>query len=148
MKIPIIATEQNPKALGKLVKEIELKNAKVFEKTQFSMLIPEVRNELENTKRSLVILFGIEAHACILQTAIDLKEANYDVHIAIDATSSVRPHDRFAAFDRLRQSKVFLTSTQSLILQLMVDSKYEHFKAISAWFKENPPISGLYPHAI
>jgi len=59
----------------------------------------------------------------------------------------VRPHDRFAAFARLKQSKVFLTSSQSMILQLMEDAKYEHFKTISAMLKENPPISGLYPHA-
>ena len=42
---------------------------------------------------------GIEAHVCVMQTALDLREKGFDVHLIADATSSQQPSDRFYAFE-------------------------------------------------
>ncbi len=60
-----------------------------------------------------------------------------------DGTSSTRTSDRVCAFDRMRQSGVFVTSSQSILFQLMGDSKFEKFKDISNLVKEAPPETGI-----
>eukprot|EP01098_Paradermamoeba_levis_P015797 TRINITY_DN8214_c0_g1_i3.p1 TRINITY_DN8214_c0_g1~~TRINITY_DN8214_c0_g1_i3.p1 ORF type:complete len:181 (+),score=60.95 TRINITY_DN8214_c0_g1_i3:66-545(+) len=87
--LPLIVTEQYPQVLGKTVPEIGLsKEQKVIEKFQFSMLLPEVEEELKRSNIKSVVLMGIEAHVCVMQTTLDLLEKGYDVHIVADGTSS------------------------------------------------------------
>ena len=91
LQVPIIITEQNPRALGSTVSEIKQvldeSRAKVFSKMQFSMLTPEVEEALTGNQ---IILCGIESHVCVLQTALDLIERGLEVHLVCDATSSIR----------------------------------------------------------
>ena len=91
LQIPIIITEQNPKALGSTILEIkgvlDESKAKIFPKMQFSMLTPEVEDALTGNQ---IILCGIEGHVCVLQTALDLVEKGYEVHLVCDAVSSIR----------------------------------------------------------
>ena len=50
--------------LGNTVADIDVSGAKVFSKTLFSMVIPEVEQELEKeAERKSVVLFGIEVRA-------------------------------------------------------------------------------------
>lgn len=82
LNVPCIATEQNPERLGTLCIEItkhlapdNTKNFSVFPKMLFSMTTPEVWEQLKNfEQRKKVVLFGIEAHVCVFQTALDLIE--------------------------------------------------------------------------
>ena len=94
LQIPIIITEQNPKALGPTVHEIkdvlDESKAKIFPKMQFSMLTPEVEDALTGNQ---IILCGIESHVCVLQTALDLIEKGHEVHLVCDAISSIRSAD-------------------------------------------------------
>ena len=91
LQVPIIITEQNPKALGSTVREIkevlDESKAKIFSKMQFSMLTPEVEEALTGNQ---IILCGIESHVCVLQTALDLIEKGHEVHLVCDAISSIR----------------------------------------------------------
>ena len=90
LQIPILATEQYPKGLGKTVPELELEKFGVtaHPKTCFSMAaVPEVMAGLRT--RDSVILCGIEAHACIYHTTLDLIETGkFDVHVVVDCCSS------------------------------------------------------------
>jgi len=115
MKIPIVATEQYPKALGRTVAELDISSAKKFEKLQFSMMTDPVREYLKSlVDVKSVILVGVETHVCVLQTALDLTDAGYDVHVLADGVSSQRAYDRAFAFQRLRkESRVFLTTSES-----------------------------------
>lgn len=152
MGIPVIATEQYPQALGHTVPELDVKadHVKVYEKSKFSMLTDEVLGRIVTPDTSVrsAVLFGIEAHVCVLQTALELRSLGVDVHVLIDGTSSQRNFDRVAGFKRMEQSGAYLTTSESMLFQLMQDSKYENFKQISAMLKEgrpNPelPISSL-----
>lgn len=92
LDIPIVATEQYPKGLGPTVSELDLKlaNVPIFTKTCFSMCVGDVLGHVKSLapEAKSVILCGIETHACILQTTLDLLEKNYDVHVIVDACSS------------------------------------------------------------
>lgn len=101
MDIPLIVTEQNPGALGETVSEIDKSHAiGTYPKTQFSMCIPEVIKQMDNIKDlHCVVLFGIETHACIEQTAIGLRGKGLQVHVVADACSSRSVEDRFLAFE-------------------------------------------------
>ncbi|KAK4693363.1 hypothetical protein P7C70_g8939, partial [Phenoliferia sp. Uapishka_3] len=61
-------------------------------KTKFSMVLPEVEKSLKEWKTESVVIFGIESHVCVLQTALDLLERNISVHILADGVSSCN-HD-------------------------------------------------------
>lgn len=84
------------------MKEIDLTKAIVpaFSKRSFSMLCPEVESHMTGLARlKSVALFGIESHVCVLQTAMDLIERQYEVHLICDGTSSCRASDRVIAFE-------------------------------------------------
>lgn len=86
-----------------------------------------------------VLLLGIEAHVCVLQTAVDLIEKGLEVHVLVDGVSSQRPGDRAVALQRMAQSGAFLSSSEMVLFQLMKDAKHKDFKAISGLVKEQRP---------
>ncbi|VDL83708.1 unnamed protein product [Nippostrongylus brasiliensis] len=90
LDIPIVVTEQYPKGLGHTVPELGLADEKKYPKTRFSMCVPELDVPSSNN----VILVGIEAHACVLQTTLDLIEKGKTVHVVVDAVSSRSLADR------------------------------------------------------
>lgn len=151
VQLSYIATEQYPRGLGRLCGEVGhldptsdggkalLPFVKVFEKTQFSMITPEVTSAIEGHRN--FILFGIEAHACILQTARDLLDAHSDnkVFIAADGTFSTRDEDRVEAFHTLRAAGVCISTSESLLLQLTHNAAHPTFKGVSALLKQQSP---------
>ena len=150
LDIPVVATEQYPKGLGRIVAEIDTTKVgvfKVFEKTKFSMSIPEVHDYLKEHRPTLksVVLFGIEAHVCVQQTALDLLEMNYEVHVIVDSTSSRSMTDRMFAFDRIRQSGGFITTSESILFMLVKDSKHPKFREVQKLIMESAPDQGLTP---
>eukprot|EP01116_Phalansterium_solitarium_P000425 TRINITY_DN1027_c0_g1_i3.p1 TRINITY_DN1027_c0_g1~~TRINITY_DN1027_c0_g1_i3.p1 ORF type:complete len:203 (+),score=21.84 TRINITY_DN1027_c0_g1_i3:465-1073(+) len=149
LQIPIIATEQYSKGLGTTVPELDIRaqTNHVFEKKQFSMLTPEVRDVLFGSGRTpkSVVLVGIEAHVCVQQTALDLREHGIDVHIVADGVSSQRLSDRIMAIERMRQSGVFVTTTESAVFELMRSADHSSFKTLSMLFHNWPPECGLPP---
>jgi nicotinamidase-related amidase len=89
--IPYLVTEQYSKVFGKTVPELALiEGQPVYEKKKFSMLTDEALQAFTSFGKSQVMLCGIEAHACVVQTALDLLEMGYDVHVVCDAVSSQR----------------------------------------------------------
>lgn len=138
--LPVITTEQYPKALGNTVAELKdvlSANSPIVEKTKFSMLTADVASTLQQKSAiSQVLLCGIEAHVCVLQTTLDLLESGYEVHIVVDAVSSQRSTDRAAGLHRAAQSGAFLVTSEMALFQLMQDAKADKFKEISKLVQE------------
>ncbi|XP_039265054.2 isochorismatase domain-containing protein 1-like [Styela clava] len=146
LDIPVIVTEQYPKGLLHTVKELDISNAKaVVEKTVFSMMVPEVEKSLEENVKDLrsVILFGVEAHVCVQQTALDLLARGIEVQVIADACSSRSQVDRIMAFDRLRSQGAIITTAETVLLQLVKDKNHPKFKEIQGIIKLTPKQPGL-----
>lgn len=141
--VPVVVTEQNPRALGKTVPLALDKLAEGLHpawsplaKTKFSMVLPEVLQSLKEWKTESVVLFGIESHVCVLQTALDLLEHGFSVHALVDGVSSCNPQEVPIALSRLQASGGQVTTSESVLFQLMVDSAHPNFRGISALVKK------------
>jgi hypothetical protein len=101
----------------------------------FSMMTEEVTAYLETLNKQQVLLCGLEAHVCVLQTAMDLIEQGKEVHLICDAVSSQRPHDRAVAMERLKDIGVHFTTAESVMFQLLKTAAHPQFKACSKLLK-------------
>jgi nicotinamidase-related amidase len=131
-KIPIILTEQYPRGLGGTVQEIrkELEDTLPIEKTSFSCFgSKDFRNALKRFKANTLIITGIEAHVCILQTALEALE-KYRIHVIADAVSSHTVENIQIALQRMRDAGVEISSTEMLMYELLRDSKTKEFKEV------------------
>eukprot|EP00607_Mallomonas_marina_P004161 CAMPEP_0182425894 /NCGR_PEP_ID=MMETSP1167-20130531/12386_1 /TAXON_ID=2988 /ORGANISM="Mallomonas Sp, Strain CCMP3275" /LENGTH=200 /DNA_ID=CAMNT_0024606961 /DNA_START=91 /DNA_END=693 /DNA_ORIENTATION=- len=145
LDIPAFVTEQYPKAFGHTVPDLKVPEGHpIYEKKQFSMIVPELEQAFMATGRNQVILCGIEGHVCVLQTAMGLVSRGIEVHIVCDAVSSQRSYDRTVALHRLSAAGCQITTTESAIFQLMGGADHPHFKAISAMVKENSSLTNEF----
>merc|ERR1712087_550517 len=119
--------------------------AGVFEKTCFSMLAPAVKELLEAREFTDAILVGIEAHVCVQQTALDLLESGKRVHLCVDAISSQTLIDRACGLRRAERAGAILTTTESVMMELIRTKDHPSFKAISGCLKTNRAVDQLSP---
>lgn len=140
LEVPILVSEQVPGKLGETVQELRsiLHSSVQFgKKHTFSCC-----GTKETDPRSVfpgmdqVILCGVETHVCVQQTALDLIERGMKVVIPADATGSRFPVDRDYALQRLATIGCVITTTESLLFELLTSSDNEHFKQISRLVKE------------
>ena len=136
---PVLVTQQYTKGLGGSVAEIQeaFESFDHIEKSSFSAMGEErFRDVLKGLGRKNVILCGVEAHVCVLQSALDMLEAGYDVFLATDAISSRKKRDERPAVLRMIQAGVTPTSVESALFELLDnDSKSDTFKTISRLVK-------------
>ena len=82
-----------------------------------------------------MVLVGMEAHICILQTALDLAAAGFEVFVVEDAVCSRRLENYQNALDRLRDSGIAVVSAESIVFEWLADSKHPQFKAIQSMLR-------------
>ena len=87
--------------------------------------------QLKSRDRSIVLLFGIEAHVCVLQTALDLQESGYSPVVVEDCTSSRKLNDKDIALNRLTLEGIRTTTCESLLFELCESADSKEFKDIS-----------------
>lgn len=106
------------------------------------MVTDEVRKALECPPyigRTNVVLVGLEAHVCVQQTTLDLMEMGYSVHLCVDAISSQQPTDRAAGLHRADRVGAFMTTTESVMMELIRSKDHPKFKEVSAILKAIKP---------
>jgi nicotinamidase-related amidase len=134
MNMPIFVTEQYPQGLGSTVNGLKacLGNSQHYlSKTTFSCLKdPQIKELLLSKPINQWILIGIEAHICVLQTAKDFLLENKQVAIANNAITSRSIYDFSTAIAEMRDIGVRVTSTETLLFELLLDSKDDNFKQI------------------
>ncbi|MCG6552903.1 MAG: hydrolase [Candidatus Magnetominusculus sp. LBB02] len=134
MSIPIIVTEQYPKGLGPTVSEIKdsLPVYEPIEKTFFSACAEAGFNEiLRRFAKKQVVLCGIETHICVLQTCLDLIVEGYEVHAVSDCTSSRTQENKAVGLGQMQQTGAVITSTETVIFQLLARAGTDEFKIMS-----------------
>lgn len=134
-QIPLIVSEQFPEKLGPVVPELDVSHAALkYAKTQFSMATPELRNAIQklfpDSSLESVVIFGLETHICVEQTAIDLRLAGVEVQVAADCALSRTQEDRKCAIERLRGIGCHITTSESILFKLMKDKNCPQFNEL------------------
>ena len=86
--------------------------------------------ESSETERDQIVIAGCEAHVCLMQTALDLLEEDFEVWVVTDACSSRTLRNRDAAFDRLAGAGCELVSTEMVAFEWLRDARHPQFKAV------------------
>ncbi len=130
VNMPIVMTEQYPKGLGRTnLQVMDAAGEEPIPKTTFDCFGEEafVKALEEHGPRTLV-LAGIEAHVCVLQTALDAIERGYSVHVLVDTCSSRADWMAENAFQRMAQAGVVISNTESAMFEMVGDSADPLFK--------------------
>lgn len=140
LDVPIMLNEQYKKGLGETLPEIydllDDTNNKSFEKVTFSACDNDDSwNHLAQQNRSIVLLFGTEAHVCVMQTALDLLDNGMQPVIIADAVGSRFPYDKKQAIRRIRRAGGVISTVESILFELCRSSKDPVFKTISNLIK-------------
>lgn len=137
LEVPVTVSEQYPKGLGHTVPGLkrDIGNAPVFEKLAFSgWKDAALKDHLighHERQRPLVIVAGIEAHVCVLQTAIDLAAAGFGVFAVADAMSSRAPSSVALAQERMRQNGIAVVNTEMVVFELLKQAGTAEFRELS-----------------
>jgi nicotinamidase-related amidase len=132
--VPILVTEQYPQGLGRTVPQVAeaLGDFKPLVKTAFSLFgDQDIAGAILNMNRPNLLVAGVEAHVCVIKTALDALGAGYAVHWIADAVSSRAADNAKAATKRARQCGAFLASTEMVLFQMIDTAEHEKFRAIS-----------------
>ncbi len=134
---PIFYTEQYPKGLGRTSARIlqHLEGLTPIEKLRFSAAEAHLVQSLREKELTQIILAGIEAHVCILQSALDFHHLGFQVHVVSDATDSRHASNRETAIARLRQQGITVSVMESVLFELLQVSGTDEFRRISKMIK-------------
>lgn len=165
LEVPVFGTAQSPEKLGQNFPElqaaIDSAGGKTLAKLHFSAaadglvewLRPPARKaptggnarslpkhlqkppEAEEEGRSMIVIAGCEAHVCLMQTALELLEEEFDVWVVTDACSSRSERNRDAAFDRLAGNGAELVTTEMVAFEWARTAEHELFREILALIK-------------
>lgn len=138
LSVPMLVTQQYTRGLGQTVPPVAsmFQEFSPVEKISFSCCDePMFMKQLAGLDRKFVILCGIEAHVCVLQTCLDLLGSGFVPVVAEDAVSSRRQNDKKVAVKRMRQEGARITTTESILFELTREAGTPVFKSISALVK-------------
>jgi nicotinamidase-related amidase len=136
--IPTSFTQQYTKGLGETIEELSslVPGFAAIEKSDFSCFgSGEYTDFLQHHNSKTIILCGIEAHVCVLQTAIDLKEAGFHPVVVTDCIASRNALSKDSAIERFRFENIMTATCESILFELTSSAKAAEFKAISKLVK-------------
>jgi nicotinamidase-related amidase len=140
--LPIFATEQYRQGLGPTVPEVAaaISGFAPMEKLTFSACGgPGFMVGLEYHRISDIILCGIEAHVCVLQTCLELLEQKGRVFVVADAISSRTVDNYKFALERMRDARAAIVSTEMIVFELLQRAGTDEFKRLLPLLKIAPP---------
>ena len=134
--VPVAATEQYPKGLGPTVEPLRslLPDTAIAAKLAFSCAEGGCLDGLPGADRRQVVLAGVEAHVCVLQSALGLAAAGRDVYVVADAVGSRDPGNCRLALERLRQAGVVVVSREMVAFEWLHEAGTDRFRDVSREF--------------
>lgn len=138
LEIPMIITQQYTKGLGMSDPFVFVATGtkEYIDKTEFSAMKNEqAREAIMNLDKHNVIVCGIEAHICVLQTCLDLKEEGLQPILVLDCTSARKKSDWSMTIVRAQQEGITVTTSESILFELLGKASGETFKTISKLVK-------------
>lgn len=149
--VPVIGTEENPQSLGPNIADVSALCGRTLAKMHFSACAdglvgwlrpPPARQQGGNARslprnlqkkeepeqaRNTIVMAGCETHVCLVQTALDLIDEEFDVWVVTDACASRRERDRDAAFDRLAAAGCELVTTEMVAFEWLRTAEHAAF---------------------
>jgi nicotinamidase-related amidase len=140
LSIPVMATTQYSKGLGSIVPEIAslLTDVPAVDKLEFSCFgSDQFRSGLKSLpgNRNTVLLCGMEAHICVMQTALGALNEGYLVHVASDAVGSRAEWNWTIGLDRMKAAGAVISSTEMMMYELLRCSGTPQFKELLPYLK-------------
>jgi nicotinamidase-related amidase len=132
LKVPLVVTEQYPKGLGHTSEKLNLpENAHIIEKSSFGCFgCDSFTEKIREIGAKRIVLFGLESHICVLKTALEAMKKGIQVHAVADAICSRKEENKYLGIERMKQSGVFIASTEMILFQLMEDSGSTEFMEV------------------
>ncbi|WP_372371019.1 isochorismatase family protein [Candidatus Uabimicrobium sp. HlEnr_7] len=145
-EVPVVITEQYPKGLGSTHPQVlsvyeKLTTKKFYmEKDSFGCCEDQFYSILKNarpdTNKQQIIIAGIEAHVCVMQTVIELQENGYEAHVCWECVSGRGEEYRDHALQRMNQKGAIITNHESVGFEWARDKNHPKFKEMSRLFRE------------
>lgn len=157
LDVPVWATEQNPSRLGANAPELKALARRTLPKMHFSAVeeglgdwlrppAPPARGNARSLPKHLqkpqqeappatIVIAGCEAHVCLLQTALDLIEDEFDVWVVTDACGSRTDRNRDAAFDRLAGAGAELVTVEMVAFEWLRTAEDANFREVLTLIK-------------
>ncbi len=132
--LPTLVTEQCPETLGHTLPELRdaLGPVETVTKVAFSCgAVEAAQAGLRRSGAHAVVLTGIEAHAGVLMSALDLMAQGYAVHVAADAVTSRTQANWRLAMAQLRQAGAVVTATETILFQLLGKAEGEEYRELA-----------------
>lgn len=140
--VPVIASEQYPKGLGPTVEPLResLGDAPRLEKLAFSCARePAILEAVRSSGRRTLLVTGMEAHVCVLQSALGFRAEGFRVAFVADATGSRRPESRALALERARAAGCAVVDVEMALFEWLERAGTEAFRTIAPWIREGRP---------
>jgi len=152
---PVLVSEQYPKGLGATVAGLrdlleppgQVAGAESPSPSSIAPLVKDtfscvrdagILGALRELAPRQVVVTGIEAHVCVVSTVLDLLRASYEVHVPHDAVCSRRPADRDWALHRMSAAGAAITTTESVLFELVERCGTDDFRTVAGLVKTIP----------
>ncbi|MBO8430444.1 isochorismatase family protein [Spirochaetes bacterium] len=137
--IPVLVTEQYPKGLGNTVPQLKAvlpPDTEIVEKTSFNALLEDgMPEKIAAYGKKQIVLFGIETHICVHQTAAALIEAGYEVYVIKDACASRNKYEFKQGIEIMQQNGAKISCVEIALFEWLKGAKNPKFKEIQALIK-------------
>jgi nicotinamidase-related amidase len=136
LKVPVLASEQYPKGLGHTHADLRalLPSGGVADKVHFSCVAADCLDGMHGSERRQMVVCGIEAHVCVLQTALEMRSQGKDVFVVADAVGSRGTANRDLALARMRGHGIEIVSREMVAFEWLRRAGTAEFRQISSEF--------------
>ena len=138
LSVPTLVSEHCPDRLGPTVQELRslVRHDELLTKVHFSCADePALMQRIASLARAQIVVAGMEAHVCVLQTALGLAERGYRVCVVADATGSRRSESHGIAMQRLRMAEIPVVTTEMVLFEWLERADRAEFRELLALIK-------------
>lgn len=138
LEVPHTVSEQYPRGLGATVDGVAAKAdaRRTFDKVHFSCQADDrLAGEIARSDRGDIVVCGMEAHVCVLQTVLDLVDAGYRAYVVADAIASRTATSRDLAIARMRRHGAEIVTTEMVVFEWLRTAGHPAFRQVSALIK-------------
>jgi nicotinamidase-related amidase len=146
--VPVFATEHHPQGIGHTVARLRqrLPADAILRKEHFSCVSePSCNSRIEEADRRQIVVAGMEAHVCVMQSAIELQESGHAVFLVQDAVSSRAPANAACAVERMRRHGIEIVTGEMVLFEWAHRGATEQFRRLHRGFLKTPPPGGVDP---